>query len=503
MSDVIISEEDLREFNERLKAAGQTLDDPAIRVLVNEQVEALMKNGSGFVRKMRFGTGEGDNQLAGSKFGRWRLTRGDVEMLYDITTAAHNFQPHKFPGPSEELRNAFDAIQEACYYSPEEIREIDKKAIDGVFSRVPKAEFFGNDRAMAERGAWQETQAYQRALRALDSAESGYGSQLIGAQYVQELWDAAREESMVFDMLRSVEMTDPTMYIPVAADLPEMLFVSESTSPNSADYATSKTGSNRVQVDAKKFVIHQVWSDELEEDSIIALIPMIREQAISSIAFYSDSVVVNGDTTNADTGNINLDDANPVDTNHYLAVDGMRHVGLVDNTNNQLNMGGAITWDALRGTRVRMIDTTNLQNWGQPKMISDLIQVCDPETGHKISNLDEVINWRTNNNRPLLPGQIAEVSGNPVINTMVVGKTEADGKISTTSGNNTKGQLLTFNKRGFVVGWRRRVVTEIERSIRTGQTVLVHSLRYGFGRYSATGAASGIEAADVIFNITV
>ena len=505
MTDVIVKETILQEINERLKAADdkQTLDDAAIRAMVNEQVDALLQNGGGFARKMRFGTDEGDRRLIGSKFGRWNLSYGDIELLYDLEVAAQDYAPNKFKGPSEELRNAFDHIQESCYYSAEEIRKIDRKAIDDVFPRVPKTEFFGNDRALAEQGRWQETQAYQRAIRAMDTAESGYGSQLIGAQYVSELWDAAREESLVFDMLRPIEMTDPTMYIPVAADLPEMLFVSESTAANAADYATSKTGSNRVQVDAKKFVIHQVWSDELQEDSIIAFIPMIRQQAIQSIAFYSDSLVINGDTTNAATGNINLDDANPIDTKHYLAVDGMRRVGLVDNTNNQLNMGGAITWDALRGARVRMIDTTNLQNWGQPKMIADLIQVCDPETGHEISNLDEVINWRISNNRPLLPGQIAEVSGNPVINTMAIGKTEADGKISDTAGNNTKGQLLTFNKRGFVVGWRRRVTTEIERSIATGQTLLVHSLRLGFGRYSATGAASGIEAADVIFNITV
>jgi len=31
----------------------------------------------------------------------------------------------------------------------------------------------------------------------------------------------------------------------------------------------------------------------------------------------------------------------------------------------------------------------------------------------------------------------------------------------------------------------------------------VYSLRLGMGRYTPTGAASGIEAADVIYNITL
>ncbi len=37
----------------------------------------------------------------------------------------------------------------------------------------------------------------------------------------------------------------------------------------------------------------------------------------------------------------------------------------------------------------------------------------------------------------------------------------------------------------------------------TDQTRIVYSLRLGLGRYSPTGAASGIEAADVLYNISV
>lgn len=178
MSDVVVGEDILRQINESLAAADKSLDEPAIRALVNEQLEALLQGNDGFARKMRFGPGEADHKLLGSKFARWGLNLSDIEMLYDITIAARDFNPHKNKGPSEELENAFNAIQKACYYSEEEIREIDKKAIDGVFPRVPKNEFFGRDRELVEKGAWQETQAYQRAIRALDTAESGYGSKL-------------------------------------------------------------------------------------------------------------------------------------------------------------------------------------------------------------------------------------------------------------------------------------------------------------------------------------
>lgn len=492
----------MRQISEQLQALKNPLTEADINRIVAEQIRAFFADGDA-VRKMRFGGGGGDPRLFGTKFARHGLGLADIEFLYDLQTAAQIRNPHQFGGPSEQLRNAFNAISEAYYVSEDKVREMDKRALDNVFPRIPKSAFYGRDRELMERGAWQETEVYQRAMRAMDTAESGYGSQLVGAQYVGDLWQAARQDSRVFALLETFEMTAPTAYLPVEADIPEMLFVSENTANNSSNYSTSKTGSNRVQVDAKKFVIHQMWSGEMEEDAIIPFIPFLRMQAQKALAHYSDSVALNGDTTNAGTGNINLDDADPADTKHYLAFDGIRHAGLVDNTNNRADMGGAVTWAALVSQQGRMIDATNFIDWGHPTNPSDLIRVCDPETADKIGQLDEVVNWKITNGRPLMTGQVAEVLGGPVISSIAMKKTEADGKSSTTAGNNVKGQVVAFNKRGFVAGWRRRVKTEVERLPGSDQTRIVYSLRMGLGRYSGTGAVGGLECADVLYNITL
>jgi hypothetical protein len=298
-------------------------------------------------------------------------------------------------------------------------------------------------------------------------------------------------------------MLNATAYLPVEVDIPEMLFVGESTSANATAYATSKTGSQRVQVDAKKFVIHQQWSGELEEESILPFVPFLRRQGQLSINHYSDSVVLNGDNTNAATGNINLDDADPADTKHYLAFDGIRHAGIVDNTANSANLAGAISYAALVAQKGRMVDAARFVDWGHPTNPEDLVYVADVETGDRIGNLDEVINQKEVRSRALLSGEFADILGHPAVTSLAMSKTEADGKVSTTGGNNVKGQVVAFNRRGFVVGWRRRVKLEFDRDIKADQNILVYSLRLGFGRFSPTGAASGIEAADVIYNITL
>jgi len=283
-----------------------------------------------------------------------------------------------------------------------------------------------------------------------------------------------------------------------------MLYVSEfAAAPDGSYYTTSKTGSNRVQVDAKKFIIYQVWSGEMAEDSIVPFVPFIRRQQTLALAHYLDSVAINGDTTNLATGNINLDDADPADTKHYLAFDGIRHVGLVDNTANQDDIAAALVLADLTKAKARMIDSTYLMDWGHPTDPADLIYVGDPESVEAIRALSDLVLWFQYRGQPLLTGQIAEVAGHPVISSIAVSKTEADGKVSTTGSNNTLGQVVVFNRRGFKTGWRRRVKIEMERIAARDQDLIVSSLRMGFGRYSPTGAASGIESADVLYNITV
>jgi len=340
----------------------------------------------------------------------------------------------------------------------------------------------------------------------MDTAESGYGSQLVGAQYVGDLWEAARRESVIFSRIESFEMTAPTAYLPVEVDIPELLFVSESTANNSANYSTVKTGSQRVQVDAKKFVLHQMFSGEMEEDAILPFVPFLRRQAELGMRHYSDSLALNGDTTNAGTGNINLDDADPADTKHYLAFDGIRHVGLVDVTTNQTDMSGAAValYDKLLKLRGKMIDSARFVDWGHPIDPTDLIYVADPESADLIALQDEVLTVdKYGAGATVLAGEQLKIGRHPLISSMAMSKTEADGKVSTTGGNNTLGQVAAFNRRGYVVGWRRRVKLEAERLIGSDQTRLVWSMRLGMGRFTPTGAASGIESAAVLFNLSL
>ena len=476
----------LQELHDRLPA--KPLSEERVAEMVAQGIKAF-EGSAPEARKLLFGGGAAA-ELHGTKYGRFGLSLGDVEFLHEVMNAAkgQHFSgtPGVHQGPSTELEGVFKAVTEARYLPEDEVRRLDHKAIEDIFPRIRRAQIADFD----------------AKLKAMDTAETGFGLQLIGNQYVSELWEAARMQSRLFALIPTFEMMAPTAYLPIMQAMPEMQFQAEATSPTASDYSTVKTGSNRVQVDAKKLMFHQIWSGEMEEDSIIPYIPFLRLELMNGLSHYSDALVLNGDLTNAATGNINLDDADPADTKYYLAFDGIRHAGIVDNTANSKDIAGAITDAAFRDALARMIDATNLFYWGSPNDPNDLIHVMDFETYLKCTDFSSVVTVdKMGPKATILTGQLAALWGHPLIVSAAMSKTEADGKVSTTGSNNTKGQVASFNRRGFVVGWRRRSKIEVERLPARDQTRIVLSLRMGFGRYGASAAT--IEAADVMYNITV
>jgi HK97 family phage major capsid protein len=339
-----------------------------------------------------------------------------------------------------------------------------------------------------------------RAIRAMDTAESGYGAELVGVQYVADLWEAARRTDDLVNLIAEIPMTAPTAYVPVDAGLPEMLLVAENTANNSSAYATSKTGSSRRTFTARKFTIHEMWSAEMAEDSIVPYIPFLRAKLGMSAGLHLGSAIYNGDTTNAGTGNINSDDADPADTRHYLAFDGIRHYWLVDDTGNGVNQAGAPTLSTLRNARLLMAGSNNSVNsldniaWDDP---DNLVYVCDAATRYALMNFDEVKTVdRFGDLATIRTGKIQAIDGVPILSPGYATKAEADGKLSETASNNTLGHLTVFNRRGWLRGQLRQVQVFVDRVQGTDQFRLELYTRVAFQRWG-TDVAAGVR------NITV
>ena len=339
-------------------------------------------------------------------------------------------------------------------------------------------------------------------VRAMDTAETGFGLELIGTQFVRDLWEAARNQDTLVGDIRTIPMTDATVRVPIDGALPEMLFVGESTSPTATAYTTSKTASNRVTLSAQKFTIQQIWSGEMEEDSIIAFTPFLRDKLAASAALHLGSAYLNGDDTNAGSGNINLDDADPADTKHYLAWNGIRHYWLVTTTGQGKDMAAAldikeinVARGKLNGTDDDLDAAVGNINWGTTA--SDLRLVMDWDTFMVLLDSDKVVTIdKYGPGATILTGELGRIWGIPIIAPGYAVKTEADGKQSTTEASNTKGQITLFNPAGFLGGIRRGEQLFFDRIQRTDQFLFELYTRRAFTRFGGNVAAG-------IFDITV
>lgn len=391
--------------------------------------------------------------LEGTKYGRHGMTEADVQMMHGVLRSGKDLGWSK-RGPSEELTNLVEAIQ----------------------SRVCADE--GIDR------------------RAMDTADT---TALIGNTYVSQVWEAAMPDAKVAPLIRAFPMTDATGYIPVFGAPPVPLLYPQNTQDDSADYATQDTTFQRVSVTASKFGLHQKWSGELEEQSIIPFMAAIRQRQTQAIAFYGDDIIVNADTTMTATGNINSDDAAPSVTDRRTGFDGIRHAALVDNTANATDASGTLTYAMLTGLRAKCVDRARMTDWSHPVRVEDFVYIVNSEGEPVIGNLDEVVTVdKYGPSATVLQGEVARIGRNPLIATFAMPLTESDGKANVATG--TKNQVAAFNVNAYSIGYLRNMTVETYRRAERDQSGIVLFWSMGLARYTPTGAASGIEHTGVVYN---
>jgi len=395
-------------------------------------------------------------ELAGTRFERLGLNEIDVQMAHGILSHAKRVGISS-RGPSEERHNLVTAIQERV------------ASDDGV------------------------------PMRAMDTTDT---SAVIGVQYMTQMWEAATQSAVITPLIRSYPMASKTGYIPVFGAPPVPIAYPESTVDDPADYDTQDTTFARVSVTANKYGIHQKWSGEIEEESIVPFVAAIRERAVQSVSFYSDDIVMNSDTTLAATGNINSDDALLAANHRLVQCDGIRHGAIVDTTTNTVAIAGAsIALSDLTGLRKLCIDRTRLTDWAHPANPRDFVYVINSEGYDAVQNIDELVTVdKYGANATVLTGEVAAIGRNPLLVTMAVPLTEADGKVSATPGNNTLNQAVAFNRNALSLGYLRQMTVETYRKPYKDQNGFVMFWRMGVARYTPSGAASGIEWVAVLRN---
>ena len=337
---------------------------------------------------------------------------------------------------------------------------------------------------------------YYKADELDHSTQVGYGDEWVATLWSTSLWEDARNENLILPLFQQIDMpsnpfdipasgTDPTVYkVPETTDESQLTLGSGNPVPD------SKIGTAKVTLSAEKLAARIGFSKELVEDSIIAILPTFQATAVRTMAEAVDNVLLNGDTETGATGNINSDDAAPAANEKYLVFNGLRKLPLVTNTANAQDAGGSPTLAMLRSVRALLPARYHLRP-------NALAWIVDPSTYAALRGLSEVVTLeKYGPQATVLTGELAKVDGIPIIVSAEMGLTEADGKISATASNNTKGQAVLVYRPGWMVGFRRRVTVATEYLAYYDSYQMFMTLRLAFANFNN-------EVAAVLYNITV
>ena len=345
---------------------------------------------------------------------------------------------------------------------------------------VPDGKYMGMDRvdlslckSLAEaadetgQGGWGDN-----VFRALTSTGAGTGAELTGEETAAALWNDVRLMNMVGPLFTEINMPTEPFNVPRQLGLLNFYPGTQNTAATATDPATGQA-----ELASKELVAEVDWSYDLDEDSVVAMVPTVREAMVEGVARVLDDVLLNASTA-MDADNINNDgeaytSATEGLAQYTLGWYGLRHYSLRGDTSAQSNYGGAMSAERLRGHRAVM------SKYGV--LPSQLALVCGPDVYLRLLGLDTVTTLeKYGPNATVLTGELARVDGIPVVVSEFVKNAQDNGEVSATAGNNTTGQLVLVNRTQWLVGYRRRITIEVFRHIQQRQVVMVVSLRVAF-----------------------
>ena len=367
--------------------------------------------------------------------------------------------------------NRYDVMLQAKAVSPLDLW-MARRVMEGAHRVVP---------GMAPPPSRDLADAVQKLMTATGS---GVGDELVPTGMASAIWeDFFLQARLVSQIVPPIAMPTDPFNVDTLGD-PTWRKGTEGEATSSSDLATAN-----VTFTSTELLTSVNWSRNLDEDAVIALMPNVRANIARTGAEQMDAFLLNADATNAASGNINSDDATPATDAYYLSngLDGIRHLYIVDNTDQHINAGGDALADAdiqsaIKAMGKYAVDPTSCVIVPEPKTYLSMLALTSVATVDKYGQ-----------QAGILTGEVARYQGIPVIVSASQPLAEADGKVSATASNNTLGTMSIFNRNMWGVGFRRQLMIEVAWDMDKRVFRMVASFRIAVGcrgtRSSATHTA--------------
>lgn len=339
------------------------------------------------------------------------------------------------------------------------------------------------------------------ANEVMTTGQTGFGKEFVEEVVLStELIERLKTSGNLLAKAIIRQMTARKMSFPVRGGTLRMVSVSENPDLpeiKNAKGQVKKAVTASIELEAKTFAITLYFSDELLEDSVINMANYIMTEITEAYAITLHQIIINGDVATGANTNINIIDENTTalingDNTDILKFDGARKLAITKNAT--IDAGANLGIENIRLARAKM-GVKGLNP-------ADLVLVPDMDTYFALMNLTEVETIEKFGDAATIKnGVLAALDGITIEMREEMVRANAEGKISKTSNNNVKGQILLIHTPSLNIGIRRGLTTETSRYGELMTTGVTGSARFAVKFNDVQNNAQPTSPVALIINI--
>lgn len=308
--------------------------------------------------------------------------------------------------------------------------------------------------------------------KAMDTQTTAEGFEWIPTGFSTELIERVKLALKVAALFRRFNMPTPTYRFPAEGVEAVAYLAPESMVDSSVKILASTPRTRRVTFEARKLAARVVFSEEMTEDSLIPVLPFIKDKLVEALAVAEETSVVNGVALPGPHQDIDV--VNPFDAR--FAWDGLRLFARTCGGGGlQVNFGGTaagFTTGNMRAIREAMgIYGTD------PDKLAWITSTC----GYigLLNNVDILTLDKYGPNATILKGELGKFDNIPIVVSEYVRKDlNALGVYDGVTTNRTI--FLLVYRDGYMFGDRRKVTLKTKEDIEVDQFISVATQRLDF-----------------------
>ena len=349
-----------------------------------------------------------------------------------------------------------------------------------------------------------------KANEVMHTGNTGYGAEFIPDEvFASQIFDLVPQRARLLPLLPGNHGRNlPKVYTApvIGLSVDDLVFQGKAEWSTGYGYQTeddhgiSRAETLSVTLTQVPFICEVNISDAQLKYNAVNTEEYVKTRLAEGMAFTVDSVIINGDSEAGATGNINSDDQAPATT--FAAQGGAKyHATMIDHGIRESAINNSYTVDV--GTLAADDYSALIGVLGEyAERPEDLLFIQSVHVTAKTRTLDEFEGADKYGSADLIArGMLPTPYGVNILQHRAVKKTEADGKLSATGGNNTKGQILCIYKPAIQYGFGQDFFLEVVRVPGYGWR-LVATFDFAFSIVDAGASLSNPTVAAGI-NVTV